>query len=111
MEEKKKEKNDFIVITKSSKSLVMDQTHIIAIGTTEILKESTMKKYYHETAFSFEYLERAELYFKAIHGNLYDKSKLRCMISHRNAPVIFIYSTQPQNQVFALAPRKQGVDD
>ena len=103
--------NNFIVITKSSKSLVMDQTHIIAIGTTEILKKETIKKHYHETAFSFEYLKRAELYFKAIHGNLYDESKLRCMISNRNAPVIFIYQTQPENQVFALAPRKQGIDD
>lgn len=104
-------KNKFLVITKSSKSLVMDQTHIIAVGTTEILNEKTVKRHYHETAFSFEYLQRAESYFKAIHGNLYDESKLRCMISNRNAPVIFIYKTEPQNQVFALAPQSRGVED
>ncbi len=111
MKSKTPKKSSFIVINKSIDNMVMDEAHVIAMGTTEILKKRVIDKHYNRTSFSFDFLKRAEMYFRSIHGDLFDESKLRCMISDRKAPIIFIYNARDTNQVFAIAPRVQGVDD
>jgi len=102
----KKESNQFIVIKKNAKSMILSDNHTIATGTTELLQKGIIDDFYHTTSFSFEMLKRAEMFFKAIHGNLYDENKLRCLVSDRQAPIIFIYeSTTGKDEVFAIAPR------
>lgn len=107
---KSKKEKKFIVIEKKSNQIMMDDLHIIAVGTPDILNKKVVDKHYNETSFSFEFLKRAEMYFRSIYGDLFDENKMRCMIADRNAPIIFIYESGDSKNVFALAPRAMGVD-
>ena len=93
-------------IIKKSAMALMDRTHRLCYGSMDILYPNAIKDYYNEISFSFDNLQRAESFFKAIHGDNYEEGRLRCMIPNSiQAPVIFLYGYAGEEQVFCIAPR------
>ena len=85
---------------------VTDPCHIIACGTPNQLSDNVLKENYLAMSFSFEYLQRAEMYFKSIHGDLFVADRLKVMFPKtQRAPIIFIYDYGDNEQIFAIAPR------
>ena len=90
---------------------MIDECHIMACGTIRQLEDNVLSERYIPISFSFDYLKRAEMYFKSIHGDLFNEDKLRIMVPKTDkAPIVFIYSSRDQEQIFVIAPRC-NVDD
>ena len=97
----------YLTIFTSKVKPVISRDHTVCCGTLEILQPNLLKDHYHSMSFSFDFLKRAESFFKAIHGDLFDEERLRCMMPNKlEAPVIFVYEvSDDEAQLFAIAPR------
>lgn len=91
------------------KTIFKDMTHRFGFGGINILLPDAIKNYYNSISFSLNDLKRAESFYKAIHGDSYDESRVRCMIPNKvKAPIIFIYEFGGEEQVFVISPRMEN---
>lgn len=95
-----------LMVLKKTVKMVMDDSHIIGCGTVNDLQQGVLGDFFFPISFTFDYLKRAENYYKSIHGDLYDESRIKCMVPNKHkAPMIFIYTSKEVDQIFCIAPR------
>ena len=87
------------------KTIFKDTSHRFGFGGIDILIPDAIKNYYNSISFSLNDLKRAESFYKAIYGDNYDETRVKCFIpSNVQAPIIFIYEYGGEEQLFVIAP-------